>query len=515
MLFNSLGFILVFAPITYALFFASRLLLGIKWSLIVLVAASLVFYSWWNIWDLPILIASMAFNYAAFLALLWTDRKKAALAAAISANLCLLIFYKYREFLFGANAGSFSSATALALPLGISFFTFTQIGFLVDAYRRRFTERSPLNYVLFISFFPHLIAGPIIHYANIVPQFTRHIDSAKVGRLLAVGLTIFAIGLFKKVGLADSMQVYVNSPFATANGVPLAFMQAWLAAIAFTLQIYFDFSAYSDMAVGLAYMLGVRLPLNFNSPLQAASIIEFWRRWHITLSSFLRDYLYIPLGGGRKGFSRQIANILIVMALGGLWHGAGVTFLIWGCLHGIFIALNHCWRRVKPNFILVIPRFVRVPIGWALTFFCVVVAFVIFRAESPAAAINVLTGMAGLNGIDNFMGGCELARIVAAQCPYRAELVNGTELMVRSGDYIQVWFSILACIGIVLLLPNTARFMRRARPVTFEKDAPPVAALLSVPAWRPTVLWAALTVLMFFYGLSEIENARQFIYFQF
>jgi alginate O-acetyltransferase complex protein AlgI len=333
--------------------------------------------------------------------------------------------------------------------------------------------------------------------------------------LLAVGLTVFAIGLFKKVGLADSMQVYVNPLFATANSAPLGLTQAWLAAIAFTLQIYFDFSAYSDMAIGLAYMLGVRLPLNFNSPLQSASIIEFWRRWHITLSSFLRDYLYIPLGGGRKGFARQIGNILVVMVLGGLWHGAGFTFLVWGFLHGVFLALNHSWSRFKPDLVLTIPRSIRVTIAWLLTFLCVVVTFVIFRAESMGAAMNVITGMVGLNGIDSFMGGCLLTKFLSVQCPYLADIVNGNELLVRQAHFGQVWASVLACIGIVLLLPNTARFMRRVRPVTFEKRAEPVAALLAIPAWRPTALWAALTILLLFYSLSEIENAKQFIYFQF
>lgn len=515
MLFNSLSFILIFAPITYLIFFAARILAGTTLSLVVLVVASLVFYSWWNVRDLPILLASMAFNYAIFLALLHSSQKKLLLSIGICANLGLLIFYKYREFFFGSGSGSFSSAIAMGLPLGISFLTFTQIAFLVDGYRKKFSERSPLNYMLFISFFPHLIAGPIIHYANIVPQFARRIDKADVARMLAVGITIFAIGLFKKVGLADSMQIYVNPLFATANGAPLAFTQAWLAALTFTLQIYFDFSAYSDMAIGLAYMLGVRLPMNFNSPLRATSLIDFWRRWHITLSSFLRDYLYIPLGGGRRGFARQLSNIIIVMVLGGLWHGAGITFVIWGASHGILIALNHGWRRIRPKRIDFIPSFVRKLSAWAVTSLCVIGTFVVFRAESMAAAMNVITGMIGMNGLDGFMGGCDLAPLLFRECKPIASIVNGVELFVRHEHIWQVWTSVLVCFAVVLFMPNTARFMRRARPVIFEKREPPVSAMLSSLVWRPTAVWAALTIVLLFYSLSEIENAKQFIYFQF
>ncbi|MFQ5488405.1 MAG: MBOAT family O-acyltransferase, partial [Gammaproteobacteria bacterium] len=338
MLFHSYGFIFLFLPLTLLGFF----LLGryglLRWALAWLVLASLTFYGWWNVEYLFLLLASIVVNYLLGRALAPSQRTTASarvlLAIGIGLNLALLAYFKYAAFIvgnFNQLLGSDYRVHEIVLPLAISFFTFQQIAYLVDAYYGRAQEYSFLNYSLFVSFFPQLIAGPIVHHREMMPQF----EGRRIFRFsyedMDVGLLIFCIGLFKKVLLADGMAQFSEPVFAAAaGGLELSFFEAWGGALAYTLQIYFDFSAYSDMAIGLAWMFGIRLPLNFASPYKAINIIEFWRRWHMTLSRFLRDYLYIPLGGNRKGRERRHLNIMATMLLGGLWHGAAWTFVVWG-----------------------------------------------------------------------------------------------------------------------------------------------------------------------------------------
>ncbi|MGZ8191157.1 MAG: MBOAT family O-acyltransferase [Methylococcaceae bacterium] len=323
------------------------------------------------------------------------------LIAGIAVNLALLGYFKYANFFLDNLMLIYNqhwSYESIILPIGISFFTFTQIAFLADTFQKGIREYGFIHYGLFVTYFPHLIAGPVLHHAQMMPQFqeasTYKIDTANI----AGGLTIFIIGLFKKIVIADGISPYADAVFnAAETGLIPNFNEAWIGAIAYTFQLYFDFSGYSDMAIGLSWMFNVRLPFNFNSPYQAANISDFWRRWHMSLSSFLRDYLYIPLGGNRKGTVRQNLNLLVTMLLGGLWHGASWSFILWGCLHGCFLIVNHGFQAlvgklsiskgVNTNYLLVF-------LGWFLTFLLVVVAWVFFRATSFSGAIRILESMA-------------------------------------------------------------------------------------------------------------------------
>jgi alginate O-acetyltransferase complex protein AlgI len=395
MLFNSYAFIGVFLPITLGLFLA----LGAwrpRWAAAHLAAASLVFYS--NLSSLPLLLASILANFLVSRGICGLGRGRAAnvvLATAIAANLSLLAWFKYKAFLLAVIAGTTAPVVASTIPLGISFFTFTQIAFLVDAAKGEVRNHTPVNYLLFVTFFPHLIAGPILHHRDMMGQFARRETYALDWSKLAQGLALFAIGLAKKALLADAVAEYADAAFQAGRPT---LIEAWSGVLSYTFQIYFDFSGYCDMALGLGLMFGIRMPINFNSPYRATSIIEFWRRWHISLSVFLRDYLYIPLGGGRRGPARRWLNLLVTMLLGGLWHGAAWTFVIWGGLHGIFLVINHAWRTAALRWDIRAGRWGRFA-GWMLTFVAVAVAWVFFRAPDGGTALAVLAGMAGLNGV--------------------------------------------------------------------------------------------------------------------
>ncbi|MBC7940586.1 MAG: MBOAT family protein, partial [Chitinophagaceae bacterium] len=380
MLFNSATFLFGFLPLTLIGFF----LIGRErpaWAVAWLLAASLFFYGWWNPAWLPLLLASMAFNLMAGRAIAEGSRERrrwlqprTLLVAAIVANLALLLHFKYMAFASGALAALFGlnwQPAERELPLGISFFTFTQIAFLVDVYLRKVADFNPLRYGLFVTYYPHLIAGPILHHAEIMPQFARRDIFRFDASRFADGCVYFTLGLFKKVVLADQFARYANPAFGAAATTDPSFFVSWCAALSYTLQLYFDFSGYCDMAIGLAMMIGVRLPLNFHSPYKARNIADFWRRWHMTLSRFLRDYLYIPLGGNRRGRFRRHVNLALTMLLGGAWHGAGWTFLLWGALHGAYMVAHGLWhaalKRWAPAW-----AFSGVPglrrLAWPLTF---------------------------------------------------------------------------------------------------------------------------------------------------
>ncbi len=397
MLFNSYPFLLVFLPLTLAGFFlvARASHVGAAaW----LALASLAFYGWWNPIYVVLLVASIVFNFVVGLAIVrsaGTPRARGLLIVGVATDLLLLGYYKYMDF-FVSNLNHLGAGLPLphiVLPLGISFFTFTQIAFLADAYQGKAAEYRFAHYCLFVTYFPHLIAGPILHHKEMMPQFGEAETYRFNWENLAVGLTIFFIGLFKKTVLADGIAVYVRPVFdAASNGVVLGAVDAWGGALAYTFQLYFDFSGYSDMAIGLSRLFGVRLPLNFHSPYKAVSIIDFWRRWHMTLSRFLRDYLYFPLGGNRRGASRRYVNVMVTMLLGGLWHGASWTFVVWGGLHGLYLLVNHAWRELSERF------------GWRhparaaavlLTFLATVLAWVFFRADTIDQAIAIVQAMAG------------------------------------------------------------------------------------------------------------------------
>ena len=412
MLFNSPEFIYCFLPLTVGIWWwlqSLRLGVAAQWFL---VACALLFYGWWDAGYVPLLAGSASANYWLGYALAKT-RSKSLLRLGVLLNIGILCYFKYADFLI-ENWNSVSAHTVgllhIVLPLGISFFTFQVIAYLVDAYKGLVTDFNFRRFAFSISFFPHLIAGPILHYADVMPQLSRRIRFDP--NAFSQGLFLLAVGLFKKTAIADRIAETVDPMFAADTALPL--FEAWTAAVGYGLQIYFDFSGYSDMAIGIGLLFAVRLPLNFNSPYQALDIADFWKRWHMTLSRFLRDYVYIPLGGNRAGFAKGIMAAAATMLVGGIWHGAAWTFVAWGLLHGFYIGCHRLW--LKTGF--------KLP-GWlasALTFGCVTAAWVVFRAMSMGHAVSIWHGMAGLNGI-------AVPTEVNALCPDcpPTTLINGLE----------------------------------------------------------------------------------------
>ncbi len=405
MLFNSYEFIFIFLPITFFVYFYLNKKRLTEASKGFLVFSSLFFYSWWNVEYLPLILSSMLFNYVIGKSLakggatkvrLSTSPKgasrKGLLSIAIAANLALLGYFKYSDFLIGNINYALSTNASLlnlALPLAISFFTFQQIAYLVDSYRRETKEYDFLNYAIFVTFFPQLIAGPIVHHKEMMPQFASNRTKLINYKNVALGLFIFSIGLFKKVVIADTFSVWANAGFDTAETLNL--FAAWATSLSYTIQLYFDFSGYTDMAIGLALLFNIKLPVNFNSPYKATNIQDFWRRWHITLSRFLRDYIYIPLGGNKSGSFRTYTNLMATFVLGGLWHGAGWTFVFWGLLHGLALVIHRLWSKLGIR----LWRWV----AWFVTFNFINVAWVFFRAKEWNDAMRVLEGMVGFSGV--------------------------------------------------------------------------------------------------------------------
>ncbi len=391
MLFNSQGFLLIFLPLTLILYFAFAKKETFRiW---VLISASLVFYAYWDLRFLPLLVISVSFN--------WFCSKWHALYpnntilfAGVAANLLIIGFFKYTNFILGnaaATSGIEFAPWNIILPLGISFFTFQQISYLIDLKRGTAPIYPFHKYVLYVTFFPQLIAGPIVRHNEIIAQYAFDPFRGGVYERLSRGFSLLFIGLLKKMILADTMAETASFLFNdAATGNTLSFYGSWVAAAAYTLQIYYDFSGYSDMAIGLGLMFGLTIPINFNAPYLSISIRDFWRRWHITLSRFLQDYLYIPMGGNRFGLLRQVVALMVTMLLGGLWHGAGWTFVIWGGLHGLALVLNHFWEKTG----IPLPR----PIGWVLTLAFVMFGWVIFRADNLETASAIMQSMVGING---------------------------------------------------------------------------------------------------------------------
>lgn len=520
MLFNSYEFLLAFLPISLAGFYLIEGRLGHRAGIVWLVAASALFYGWWNPGYMLLLAGSIAGNFWVGTAIARQAaagrRNKPLLTFGIAANVALLAYYKYAGFFvtnLGDALGTGWSIETIILPLAISFFTFTQITYLVDSYRGVTNEPSFVNYVLFVLFFPHLIAGPIVHHSELIPQFAARKRSRPVAEHLVVGLTVFTIGLFKKTVFADGVAPYASATFAAAaNGAPLDFLEAWSGALAYTFQLYFDFSGYSDMAIGASYMFGIRLPLNFHSPYKATSIVEFWRRWHITLSRFLRDYLYIPLGGSRRGKLRRHANLMLTMLLGGLWHGAGWTFIVWGALHGAYLVVNHLWASLRGASSAPAHPLLRLA-AWALTFLAVVVAWVFFRADSVGTAFAMLAAMAGQSEIS-------LPMAIAYRIGAVADALRGIGVefqMGGGGDFIAAWSWIAALFLIACLAPNTQEIMARVAAALPGAAAAATAGarLAARLSWRPNGAWAVGTGLALTVCILSLSQVSEFLYFQF
>lgn len=504
MLFNSYIFILVFLPITLIGFIIlERISKSRSVSLAWLVLASLFYYGWWEPVYVALILGSMVANF--FIGIrLSSDVKRLRrwilLIVGIALNLSLLGYFKYYNFVLDTIISLLTLAgnnpnwtfAEIFLPLGISFFTFQQMTYLVDAYRGETKEYSFTDYALFVTFFPQLIAGPIVHHREMLPQFTERERYRFNKRDLAIGITIFTIGLTKKVLIADRMAEHATPVFTGAIvGSEFNWLDAWIGALTYTFQLYFDFSGYSDMAIGLGRMFGIRLPLNFHSPYKSTNIIEFWRRWHITLSRFLRDYLYIPLGGSHHGKFRRYLNLMITMLLGGLWHGAGWTFVVWGGLHGLYLMINHAWlalwgktSKKRGDTLL------GIWFGRLCTFMFVVIGWVYFRAENFSAANRMVATMYGWNGFST-------ETLIATKYGFIAVLLG----------LLMVWG-----------FPNTQQIMRRFQPAMHydaRADDPARKCGLIKIIWKPNIFWATVIGLLFMVNLLSLNKVSEFIYFQF
>ncbi len=520
MLFNSYEFIFIFLPVVAFLYFYIGKKAGSTLAFTWLVLASMFFYGWWNPVYLNLILLSVVFNYAVGVML---GRHKGRhidllLAIGIAVNLTLLGYYKYANFFvdnFNDFSGSDYHLTKIALPLAISFFTFQQIAYLVDAYRGETREYNFLHYFLFVTFFPQLIAGPIVHHKEMLPQFSRPGANRFRYKNLVIGFTIFAIGLFKKTVVADGISGYSTPVFSAASaGFSVTFFEAWSGALAYSFQLYFDFSGYSDMAIGIARIFNIRLPINFDSPYKAVNIIEFWRRWHITLSRFLRDYLYIPLGGNRKGPYRRHANLLITMLLGGFWHGAGWTFIIWGGLHGVYLIVNHFYSAWKHS---VWPqrraggihRF----LARFLTFLLVVVAWVFFRADNVASAMEILRGMTGLNGV--YLGNHWQSTLgpIANTFSDLGIVFDGSYMQTSFDKWNVFWIAVVWLAA--WTFPNTQQLMGAYRPALNYVRERNLSSFSRMLRWRPTLQWSGIVVIMMVLSFLTLSRVSEFLYFQF
>ncbi len=495
MLFTSLHFALLFLPVVFAGFFLigrRSHTLAAAW----LFAASVFFYGYWMPEFTALLLGSICWNYLVgrnIGRLVDADRRPQAkhwLIAGITLDLALLAYFKYANFFVDNISAVFGLDLHLArivLPIGISFFTFTQIAFLADAWQKGIREYAFIHYGLFVTYFPHLIAGPVLHHAQMMPQFREAATYRPNLGNISAGLCIFAIGLFKKVVLADGISPYADSVFdAAAAGATPDFTEAWLGALAYTFQLYFDFSGYSDMAIGLSWMFNVRLPFNFNSPYKAGNISEFWRRWHMSLSAFLRDYLYIPLGGNKLGRIRRHFNLMTTMLLGGLWHGAGWPFVIWGGLHGLYLVINHGFRAVAGPSLSAMQRNLAYRVGsWALTMLAVIIAWVFFRAVNFEAAARILSGMTAFDA--------------AGESIHRMYWDQG--LSASRVGLLCAASAVLTC-----LLPNSNRIGEALR----DRATRPSTQV------APLMLGVALTVVALLLTINATRDAvSAFIYFNF
>lgn len=512
MLFSSIIFIFYFLPLFLIGYYASG------WRTGALLVGSALFYTWGEGAYVLLLAGLILANWAGGLAVARGGRAGAVwLAALIVLDLGVLGYFKYAGFLaHNLNAvlpGRPLPEIAQRLPLGISFFTFQKIAYLVDCWRGETKPYDLLEFSLFVLFFPQLIAGPIIHHAEFLPQYQARKTGLDAGNM-AVGLTLFIAGLFKKVVIAEAMARYASPMFdGAAAGEPITFLEAWPCTLAYTLQIYFDFSGYSDMAIGLARMVGLRFPINFNSPYKATSIIDFWRRWHITLSRFLRDYLYFPLGGNRHGESRRMINLMVVMLLGGLWHGANWTFAVWGGLHGAFLIINHGWRMVVERVGLRMPgpAFIYRGLGWLLTFVAVMLAWVFFRAASFDAALNIFKGMVAAEGRLVVTPGLQSVARILAPLLGPATVNSGQALPYFLGFH-QLAVTVLV-LALALVLPNTQEWLHTHHPALGERPTP--GLLARVGAWSPNMAWALVMIVVGCVAFIQSMQPVEFIYWQF
>ena len=520
MLFNSFVFIFAFLPLSLLLTYGAG-----TWNQtaakVALLCVSFVFYAWWRLSQLPLLLISIAFNYVAGE---WMQRARAAdrprqvqaiLVVGVLADVLFLGWFKYANFVvdnLNWAAGSHIQLDRIALPLAISFFTFQKIAYLIDTARGETRPVRVLDFSLFAAFYPQLIAGPIVHFREVMPQLQKPLFGKLIARNLMVGLVLFSIGLFKKTVLADTLAIYVKPLYEAArHGQELGFISAWVAGVGFTFQLYFDFSGYSDMAIGLGRMLGVKLPLNFHSPLRAASITDYWRRWHMTLQRFVVAYIFQPLS---LPLTRVAADwnltrwsgflldtglpVFITFVIVGLWHGAGWTFILFGAMHGLYLGVNEAWReyqagrrrRLKRAGLPLPPPKRWRAVAYHLVTLCAVVgANVMFRAATPGDAARIWRSMTGF-GI--------------GQLPSEAQFNSGLVVM-------------LAVAGsLVFLMPNSQQIMGRFDPAVNWREWRDVARPPIRWTWAPSPLGLVFAGITLFLGVAFIERGQSvFIYFNF
>ncbi|WP_424593582.1 MBOAT family O-acyltransferase [Bradyrhizobium sp.] len=543
MLFNSTEFLFVFLPVTLAGFY----LLGtvsrnsaIRW----LILLSLLFYAWWRPVNVLIIAPSIIINYvlARILRRLNDSNgspsvSKAVLLLGISFNVIFLGVFKYTDFVSGAINDVFGANLVLRhiiLPLGISFITFQKIAFLVDVQAGKVRSFTFQDYCTFVLFFPQLIAGPIVHYREMMPQF--HDVSCRFDKEnFAVGLTLLSFGLFKKIILADQIALLVTPLYqhaATEGGT--SFLMAWMAAIGFTLQLYFDFSGYTDMALGLARFFGIRLPQNFDSPLRASSIIDFWLRWHMTLTRFLTAYIYNPLqlwltrrrlAKGQRGFGGPNTQVgafvsllmfptILTMFVSGFWHGAGYGFIVWGLLHGLYLTINHGWRVVAARLWPDRKSYVRVmkPVGWVLTFVAVTASMVFFRSATITSAVDIMKGLMGLNGV-------ALPQALFDQSGPLGAALHGLGVIaaqswtVRDFAQLAIWISVLMFVA--LACPNTLQILSRYEPALGVKPRPAKLGIGRILEWDASLPWAIVMSGIAAIAIASISGPSEFLYWQF
>ena len=519
MLFNSFEFLFLFFPVVFIGFFwiaQTSHRLAAFW----LSSVSICFYGFWNPKFVSLLLASIVFNYAMGYVIGGTAKRKAqskaVLVFSLIVNMVVLGVFKYSNFFIStvnAVTGGTLSLVDVVLPLGISFFTFTQIAFLVDVYRGIAREYSFIHYLLFVTYFPHLIAGPVLHHKQMMPQF----GAASTYRMnpdhVAIGVAFFSIGLAKKVLLADNFGEYSTRVFAAASrGDTLQFFEAWSGALAYTLQLYFDFSGYSDMAVGLSKMFGVDLPFNFNSPYKSKNIIEFWRRWHMTLSQFLRDYLYIPLGGNRRGPLLRHANLMVTMLLGGLWQGANWTFVVWGGLHGIFLVVNHVWQSVMRRCCggpMLCTTFLWNFVATGLTFAVVVLAWVFFRSDNLASALLMVKGMVMWNGIS-------LPEALAVRASAFAPMIYSEGFFPVTHLSGSLFFPLTFFgLWVVFFLPNSQELLLNPDPTRRLNLQSANVDSTGAVTWTMGLKAGIFVALLLACSLLSFSAGSEFLYFQF
>lgn len=521
MLFNSYLFLFLFLPVTllgYHLIGKSN---HPRIVIIWLVNASLLFYAWANPIYMALIIGSVMFNYTVGIKLAKLRSSKGQeliLISGVTFNIMLLVYFKYANFFINNTNALFGSSfhlNTIILPLAISFLTLQQIAYLVDVYRGEPREHGFWEYCLFVTFFPKLLAGPIVRLKEMMPQIVKDYRPSLTSQNMAVGLTTLFLGLFKKVILADNIGAYVTPVFdAAAQGTGISFFNSWSGALGYSFQLYFDFSGYTDMAIGLGLIFGIRLPLNFYSPYKAKSIIDFWRRWHMTLSSFIRDYIYIPLGGNRRGLFRQIIYLMAAMIIAGIWHGAGWTFIIWGALHGLYLAINHGWRRLQK--ILGFNKEISTRWGTAVstlfTFIAVTVAWVFFRADSVSAAIVMFKSMMGINGFHLPAHYISLGAVTQILERFGVSF-DLFKPMPGIAHQLIIW--ILVSLFICWFLPNVQEYMSDHQPALDSFRAETKKPRFSWLTWKPSFGNSVVIASLASVAVLGLNQLSKFIYFKF